>query len=52
MLANSLRDAGLDPPIEAAAVRSVLEQLGIDPRVRAEHLAPSQHLALARALLA
>lgn len=49
-LVNSLRSGGLDVAIEADAIRQLLAELAIDPRVRAERLEPEQHLALARAL--
>jgi 16S rRNA (adenine1518-N6/adenine1519-N6)-dimethyltransferase len=48
-LANSLRGA-LEPAPDPAAVVRLLEELGLDPRARAESLDPEQLLALARAL--
>jgi 16S rRNA (adenine1518-N6/adenine1519-N6)-dimethyltransferase len=50
-LVNALRGAGLAPPPDPEAVRAALAALGHDPRVRAERLAPEEHLALARRLL-
>jgi 16S rRNA (adenine1518-N6/adenine1519-N6)-dimethyltransferase len=49
MLVNALR-AGLDPSPDLEALHGILDRLGIDRRARAEALAPSQHLELARAL--
>jgi 16S rRNA (adenine1518-N6/adenine1519-N6)-dimethyltransferase len=50
-LVNALRGGGLSPPLEPEAIRTELEALGHDPRVRAERLAPEAHLALSRRLL-
>ena len=49
-LVNALRGGGLVPAPAPEVVREVLAELGADPRVRAERLAPEQHLALARRL--
>jgi 16S rRNA (adenine1518-N6/adenine1519-N6)-dimethyltransferase len=49
-LANSLRAGGLAPPPAAGRVEAALSALRLDPRVRAEALAPEELLALARAL--
>ena len=48
-LVNALR-AGLDPAPSLEALHAVLARLAIDPRIRAEALAPAVLLALARAL--
>ncbi len=48
-LVNALR-AGLDPAPSGEALHAVLARLAIDPRSRAEALAPDALLALARAL--
>jgi len=48
-LANALRGAGVSGP-EGEAPAGVCESLGIDPRARAETLAPEAFLRLARAL--
>jgi 16S rRNA (adenine1518-N6/adenine1519-N6)-dimethyltransferase len=47
-LVNALRGGGLAPDPEA--LRAILAELGLDPRVRAERLVPEQHLRLARRL--
>ncbi len=49
-LVNSLRSGGLGDSVTADAIRKLLFELSIDPRVRAERVEPEQHLALARAL--
>jgi len=49
-LANALRAGGLPAPLAAGRVEAALAALGLDPRVRAEALAPEELLALARAL--
>jgi 16S rRNA (adenine1518-N6/adenine1519-N6)-dimethyltransferase len=49
-LANALRGAGLAPEGAPRALEDLLRRLGIDPRARAESLAPERLLALARAL--
>ena len=48
-LANALR-GGLRPAPEPGAVAALLEEMGLDPRIRAERLTPDQHLELARRL--
>jgi 16S rRNA (adenine1518-N6/adenine1519-N6)-dimethyltransferase len=49
-LANALRGADLAPAGAPRAAEALLQSLGIDPRARAESLAPERLLALARAL--
>ncbi len=49
-LANALRGADLAPEGGPRALEDLLRRLGIDPRARAESLAPERLLALARAL--
>lgn len=49
-LVNALRGGGLDPAPDPRAVEALLVRLGIDPRARAESLAPQQLLDLAREL--
>ena len=49
-LANALRGADLAPAGAPRAAEELLQRLGIDPRARAESLAPERLLALARAL--
>ena len=49
-LVNALRGGGLVPALEPDAIRAALEELGHDPRVRAERLSAEDHLALARRL--
>jgi 16S rRNA (adenine1518-N6/adenine1519-N6)-dimethyltransferase len=51
-LANALRGADLAPEGGPRALKDLLGRLGIDPRARAESLAPERLLALARALAA
>jgi 16S rRNA (adenine1518-N6/adenine1519-N6)-dimethyltransferase len=51
-LANALRGADLAPEGGPRALEELLLRLGIDPRARAESLAPERLLALARALAA
>jgi 16S rRNA (adenine1518-N6/adenine1519-N6)-dimethyltransferase len=50
ILVNALRGGALDPPPPARAIENALARLELEPRVRAEALAPAQVLALARAL--
>ncbi len=49
-LVNALRGGGLDPAPEPRCVEATLARLGLDPRARAESLAPLQLLELAREL--
>jgi 16S rRNA (adenine1518-N6/adenine1519-N6)-dimethyltransferase len=49
-LANALRGADLAPEEAPRAIEELLRRLGIDPRTRAERLAPERLLELARAL--
>ncbi len=49
-LANALRGANLAPESAPRALEALLSRLGIDPRARAESLAPERLLDLARAL--
>jgi len=49
-LANALRGADLAPAGGPRGLEDLLRSLGIDPRARAESLAPERLLALARAL--
>lgn len=49
-LVNSLRSGGLDRSLAPAQWVALLEDLGIEPRTRAERLEPEQLLSLARAL--
>jgi 16S rRNA (adenine1518-N6/adenine1519-N6)-dimethyltransferase len=49
-LANALRGAGMGLDGAPRALEDLLGRLGIDPRARAESLAPERLLALARAL--
>jgi hypothetical protein len=49
MLVNALR-AGLDPAPGLEELHAVLGRLGIDPRARAEALAPEAFLFLSRSL--
>jgi 16S rRNA (adenine1518-N6/adenine1519-N6)-dimethyltransferase len=49
-LANALRGADLAPEGGPRALEELLRRLGIDPRARAESLAPERLLELARAL--
>lgn len=49
-LANALRGANLAPEGAPRALEDLLRRLGIDPRARAESLAPERLLGLARAL--
>jgi 16S rRNA (adenine1518-N6/adenine1519-N6)-dimethyltransferase len=49
-LSNALRSGALDPPPSPAAIGRALERLGVQPRVRAEHLTPEQFLDLSRSL--
>ena len=49
-IANALRGADLAPEGGPRALEDLLRRLGIDPRARAESLAPERLLGLARAL--
>lgn len=49
-LANALRGSRLEPALPPPELDALLRGLGIDPRARAESLAPERWLALARAL--
>jgi 16S rRNA (adenine1518-N6/adenine1519-N6)-dimethyltransferase len=49
-LVNALRGANLAPEGGPRALEDLLRRLGIDPRARAESLAPERLLELARAL--
>jgi 16S rRNA (adenine1518-N6/adenine1519-N6)-dimethyltransferase len=49
-LANALRGANLAPEGERRALEDLLRRLGIEPRARAESLAPERLLELSRAL--
>lgn len=49
-LANALKGSGVAPP--PAALAALFERLAIDPRARAESLAPDRLAELARALMA
>ncbi len=50
MLVNALRGGGLDPAPNPRDVEALLVRMGVDPRARAESLAPQQLLELAREL--
>jgi len=49
-LLNCLLAGGLTPPRDRGTLQAVLEQVEIDPGIRAEKVPPKQLLALARAL--
>jgi 16S rRNA (adenine1518-N6/adenine1519-N6)-dimethyltransferase len=49
-LANALRGGDLEPAPSAARLARALEEVGIEPRARAESVEPRRLLALARAL--
>ena len=49
-LINALRGSDLEPPPSDDAIAGSLQRLGLEPKVRAERLAPEQFLQLARCL--